>query len=255
MLNHNKQIRPLLEEMNCGSVVVPDVVSVRVKLKRQIMKKLQIAICAASLAVALNASATTTVYSDTDFSSMASYNGTYVPGSPGYEALSYTSAGDDAMVGVRGPLGTLDNLSMSFSYDNLTSSGNDVPFAAFGISDNGLWDGSGNEFLIISLDGNQLNGATQVHVWDEQTDAEYSPTLWGLTLNDILGDNGFGNMTVMRAYAYIGDEGASSGSVDINSITVSSAPVPEPTTIISGALLLLPFGAGVARKLYKKHTA
>jgi len=39
--------------------------------------------------------------------------------------------------------------------------------------------------------------------------------------------------------------------VSVSSINV----VPEPTTIISGALLLLPFGAGVARKLCKKHTA
>jgi hypothetical protein len=32
------------------------------------------------------------------------------------------------------------------------------------------------------------------------------------------------------------------------------APVPEPTTIIAGALLLLPFGAGFVRKLCKKQT-
>ena len=30
-------------------------------------------------------------YSNTNFSTMASYNGTYVAGSPGYEALSYAS--------------------------------------------------------------------------------------------------------------------------------------------------------------------
>src|SRR5665213_1887714 len=60
VLNHNKQIRPLREEMNCGLEVGPDVVSVRVKTKKKIMKKLQIAICAASLAVAMSASANIT---------------------------------------------------------------------------------------------------------------------------------------------------------------------------------------------------
>ena len=205
---------------------------------------------AASLAGAMSASAT--IYSDTDFSTMGSYNGTYVPGSPGYEHLAYTG-NDDAVVGVKGPLGTLNSLNMSFVFSNPIGTGN-APFAAFGISDNGLWNGTGNEFLIISLGGNQLNGATQVHVWDEQTGAEYLPSLWGSTLNSILGVNGFGNMEVMRAYAYIGDTGGpSSGSVDINSITVST--VPEPTTMIAGALLLLPFGATTLRILRKNRTA
>jgi hypothetical protein len=58
----------------------------------------------------------------------------------------------------------------------------------------------------------------------------------------------------MRAYAYIGDTGGvSSGSVDINSITVSA--VPEPTTMVAGALLLLPFGASALRILRKKRAA
>jgi len=212
---------------------------------------------AASLAVAMSASASVTI-SGSDFNNPAlvgSYNGTYVAGSPGYMHLAYASPDVDAVVGVKGPLGTLNSLSMSFQYSNLTSSGNDVPFAAFGISDNGLWNGSGNQFLIISLEGNQLNGATAVHVWNDQTGAEYLPSLWGSTLNSILGVNGFGNMQVMRAYAYVGDEGAASGSVDINSITVGAYEVPEPTTMIAGALLLLPFGASTIRKFRKTRTA
>ncbi|MGD1032777.1 MAG: hypothetical protein ABSA05_16735, partial [Opitutaceae bacterium] len=40
---------------------------------------------------------TTTVYSNTDFSTMASYDGTYVPGSPGYEDLSFASPDVDAV--------------------------------------------------------------------------------------------------------------------------------------------------------------
>lgn len=217
------------------------------------MKKLQLAILAAGLAGAMSASAT--IYSDTAFGTMSSYNGTYVPGSPGYEHLAYASPGVDAVVGVKGPLGTLNSLSMSFQYSNLTSSGNDVPFAAFGISPDGTWGGPSTTYLIISLEGNQLNGATTVHVWDNSTGAEYLPSLWGQTLNSILGVNGFGNMQVMRAYAYVGDEGAASGSVDINSITVGAYEVPEPTTMVAGALLLLPFGASTIRRMRKTRTA
>jgi hypothetical protein len=33
------------------------------------------------------------------------------------------------------------------------------------------------------------------------------------------------------------------------------APVPEPTTMVAGALLLLPFGASTLRMLRKKQTA
>src|ERR1039458_8220770 len=73
----------------------------------------------------LSWSASATTYSDTDFGTMASANGTYVPGLPGYEHLSYVSTGPndpingaDAVVGVRGPLGTLSSLNMSFQYSN-----------------------------------------------------------------------------------------------------------------------------------------
>src|ERR1035441_7583226 len=115
------------------------------------MKKLQLAILAVGLAGAMSASAT--IYSNTDFNSMAYYNGHYVAGSPGYAALSYNSIpnGDvDAAVGVTGPLGTLNSLSMSFQYSNLTSSGNDVPFAAFGISDNSTWASGNHRLNVIS---------------------------------------------------------------------------------------------------------
>jgi hypothetical protein len=36
---------------------------------------------------------------------------------------------------------------------------------------------------------------------------------------------------------------------------VSVTAVPEPTTLISGALMLLPFGSSVARRLRKKFQA
>ena len=228
------------------------------------MKKLQVAI-AVSLTAAMSASASVTVYSDTDFSSMVSYNGTYVSGSPGYEHLAYSGV-DDAVVGVVGPLGALDNLSMSFQYSNPIGTGN-APFAAFGVSVDGNWGaGSAYEYEIISMDGNQLNGTSRVHVWDFNLNGGQGGDVAGLgqsdnvTLDDVLGiDNSyngvaFGDLEVMRAYAYIGDTGgSSSGSVDINSITITS--VPESTTMIAGALLLLPFGASTLRILRKSRMA
>ena len=213
------------------------------------MKVVQpIAIFAISLAAAMSASALVTTpvtISDTDFNNSAlvgSANGTYVAGSPGYMALAFTTPGGDAVVGAKGPFGVLNNLSMSFDYSNFVGTNSVAPYAAFGLSDNGLWNGSGNEFLVIALGGNQLNGATDIHVFDEQTQADSSPSLWGSTLSSILGVTpsdssvAFGDMQVMRAYAYIGDwPGVGNVSVDINSITV----VPEPATI---SLLVMAVG-------------
>jgi hypothetical protein len=213
------------------------------------MKKLLIATFAISLAGAMSASATT--YSGGEFSSMAEYNGTYVAGPPGYEALSYASPAVDAVVGVVGPLGTLNSLSMSFQYSNLSGGPGNAPFAAFGISA-GTWGLGAQEYDVISENGNQLIGTSLVHVWDFTTLADV-PGMSGVTLNSILAT--FGTWEVMRAYAYVGDEGALSGSVDINSITVGAYEVPEPTTMIAGALLLLPFGASTIRLLRKTRTA
>ena len=192
-----------------------------------------------------SASAQTTTYSDTDFSNMTSCNGHYVSGTPGYELLSYASAGDDATVGVRGPLGTLDQLSMSFDYSRLV--GTDVPFAAFGISVDGNWGaGSAYEFDVISEQGNQLNGTSLVHVWDWTLDGGLGadvPGLSGVTLDYVLSqDNSynnvaFGDLEVMRAYAYIGDEWASSGSVHVDSITTVSTPDGGLTVVLLGGAL------------------
>ena len=199
--------------------------------------------CVVSLAAVMSAGAVTISGSDFNNSALVgSANGTYVAGSPGYMALAFTTPGGDAVVGAKGPFGVLNNLSMSFDYSNFVGTNSVAPYAAFGLSDNGLWNGSGNEFLVIALGGNQLNGATDIHVFDEQTQADSSPSLWGSTLSSILGVTpsdssvAFGDMQVMRAYAYIGDwPGVGNVSVDINSITV----VPEPATI---SLLVMAVG-------------
>jgi hypothetical protein len=43
------------------------------------------------------------------------------------------------------------------------------------------------------------------------------------------------------------------GFITISQVAQSFHQVPEPTTIIAGALLLLPFGASTLRILRKKH--
>lgn len=202
------------------------------KMKEIPLKQI-VALTVAGLLASSVASAIT--ISGTDFDNpalVASYNGTYNPGDGGYMHLAYGLAdpAGDAVVGVRGPLGLLNSLSMSFEYSNPIGTGN-APFAAFGISDNGGWHTGGNEFLVVSMEGNQLNGATLVHVWDWTLNGGLGGDVAGLgqsdnvTLNSILAT--YGTWEVMRAYAYIGDTGGpSSGSVDINSITVSSS-VPD----------------------------
>jgi hypothetical protein len=42
---------------------------------------------------------------------------------------------------------------------------------------------------------------------------------------------------------------------DSYSFTLAAAPVPEPTTLISGAMLLMPFGASALRIMRKRSTA
>jgi hypothetical protein len=234
-------------------LVEPEATFRKAQNQKENMKIMHLTIVAIGLAAAMSASAT--IYSGSDFASMASANGTYVPGTPGYEALSFSSPAVDAVVGVRGPLGTLNQLNMSFQYSDYVSAAGTAPFAAFGISVDGTWGGASQEYDVISEQGNLLTGTTLVHVWDLNTGADVAG-LSDVTLNTVLGiDNPFngvpfGDLEVMRAYAYIGDEGASIGSVNIDSITVST--VPEPTTILSGVLMLLPFGASALRFIRRK---
>jgi hypothetical protein len=154
--------------------------------------------------------------SGSDFNNSAlvgSANGTYVSGSPSHMQLAFTAAGDDAVVGAKGSFGALTGLGMSFDYSNLS--------------------GGNGEFLVIAVAGNQINNSTLVHVVNNNTGADYIPLSGAITLGQLEGETysdsvSFGNMQVMRAYAYIGAwPSVGNTSVDINSITV----VPEPSTI------------------------
>jgi hypothetical protein len=48
---------------------------------------------------------------------------------------------------------------------------------------------------------------------------------------------------------------SNAGWIDNVNLTHVLTPVPEPTTMVAGALLLLPFGASTLRMLRRKQTA
>ena len=68
------------------------------------------------------------------------------------------------------------------------------------------------------------------------------------------GDNlnfaGESQLAVIKDILIFADAGQSVGLSDVKQ-SFHQAAVPEPTTIIAGALLLLPFGAGMLRILRK----
>lgn len=229
------------------------------------MKKTYFAILAASLTAAMSASATIYTYSGSDFNNGAlvgAYNGTYVSTPSGNMNLAYTDPTDDAVVGAKGPFGTLNNLSMSFDYSNLTGGNGNQPYAAFGLSVDGTWGGSAQEYLVIAMSGNQLDGTTPIHVFDLTHNADAGVT-WGSAMNSILGVTdvysgglAFGDMQVMRAYAYIGDwPGVGNVSVDINSMVVTAVPEPGTLAMIAGGMLLLAGSRITVRKSRKNHAS
>lgn len=228
------------------------------QIKKKNMKTTLLSIFTITLTAALTAHAAIYTYSGSDFNNSAlvgAYNGTYVATPAGHMNLAYVDATDDAVVGAKGPFGTLNNLSMSFDYSNLIGGNGNQPFAAFGISVDGTWGGSSQEYLVIAMSGNQLDGTTPIHVYDATHGAD-AGIAWGSTMTSILGLTdtysgglAFGDMQVMRAYAYIGDwPGIGNVSVDINSITVTAVPEPAIPAMIAGGIFLFVLARGAVRK-------
>ena len=235
--------------------------------QKENMKKLQIAIMAVGLAGAMSASASIT-YSGTGLNGLnyvgAPGDAQYVAASgsiPAYAAL-YTADGstaanaDSPTVFVRPPTGTTLS-TLSGSYDLLSSgpgSGNVQPYWA-------LWVGTASTYkaVLYSLGGTPLTSSSTMHAF--YPDFSASLGTWGDTLSQFdaitIGGVALGDMTVYWVGLEIGDGGpAAPASANIESITVSGvSAVPEPTTMIAGALLLLPFGASTLRILRKKQTA
>jgi len=239
------------------------------------MKKLQIAIIAAALAGAMSASASIT-FSGAALSGLTpatpygpSSDSRYVPASGSTPALwaLYTSdsgaletSGDTPAGFVQGPMGTLSSFSASYSlYGAATGPSGTSPYWNIKVSPTA---DPTDVIHIISMGGPTLNGSSAIHAYN----ADYSAAIgtWGMTLSDlgaiIYGGYAIGGMTVNWAGIEIGnwDNGTSiiPASANIESITVSGvSAVPEPTTVIAGALLLLPFGASTLRVLRKNRTA
>ena len=240
--------------------------------------KLLLPAIAVSLGFAMSANASIT-YSGTalqglDYSAdPGGATASYVAGTPDYAYL-YTpdsgitvnnGGGEVARVGVTGPFGTLNNFSASYSLFTLVSGpvgpGGNAPYWVIFVSPTG--DSNPNDDLaIIQLStGPTLNGASTIHAYGPGFSGLPNNGYWGDTLTTLDGItyNGvaFGDMTVESARVEIGewDNGSDviPATANIDSITISS--VPEPTTMIAGALLLLPFGASTIRILRKNRTA
>jgi len=157
-------------------------------------------------------------------------------------------------------LGTLN--SFSASYDLLSSSG---PGGTQPYWLTYLYAPGGGYIGVISMGGPNLNDSSQIHViytYDNDPNSHSTADYWGDTLSTLdsalyNGTTTFGQMTVYETAVEIGDwdNGTSviPASANIESITLF--PVPEPTTMIAGALLLLPFGVSTMRILRKNRAA
>jgi len=235
------------------------------------MRELHLAIVAASLAAATSASAALT------FSGTA-LNGLYYAGSPQSDAL-YVAAigstpalaqlstadaglsGDAPAVFVQGPMGTLSSFSAQYSlYSSSGEAGNppgNLPYWILWVNAPG--DNNPNdEIAVIGMGGSTLNGSSPIHVYDPNN---VVPSYWGdtlSTLDSITVTPGvtFGDTTVDWAGVEIGnwDNGTETipASASFDSISVL---VPEPTSMIVAALMLLPVGASTLRMLRKAQSA
>jgi hypothetical protein len=249
-------------------------VALREGQKKENMKirKLQLAILAVGLTGAMSASAAIT-YSgtglDDSINTMIGYgantgaSANYVAAAgsiPAYGALYTPDAsvsgpsaviwvGDETAPNGGGIPGTLSSLNASYT---LLSSGigpGPGNFAPYWV----LWmaDDTSYQDPIVSTYGGPLNGSSLIHVGNL---THGSITLSALdALIDPISGLPYGQETVVWVGLEIGNGGSGPGTANIESITISS--VPEPTTMIVGALLLLPFGASTIRLLRKNRTA
>jgi hypothetical protein len=112
-------------------------------------------------------------------------------------------------------------------------------------------DDTGFKYPIVSTYAGSLNGSSLIHVGNLTHGSETLSVL-DASIDPISGLP-YASETVAWAGLEIGEGGSGSGSANIDSITIGT--VPEPTTIVSGVLLLLPFGASALRILRKTCTA
>jgi hypothetical protein len=81
------------------------------------------------------------------------------------------------------------------------------------------------------------------------------PIAYWNPVNPIVETGTFQTISVLEADQWYLSGGMNGGSIPFGVAVASDVPVPEPTTVIAGALLLLPFGASTIRILRKKIAA
>jgi hypothetical protein len=98
------------------------------------------------------------------------------------------------------------------------------------------------------------NGTTQLNTTLETLNnvAANSQTISFAPFGD---HSNLGGVYDFELYATAAGAGAGGAKVDDVSIEVQVGAVPEPTTVVAGAMLFLPFGASAIRILRKKRTA
>jgi hypothetical protein len=166
--------------------------------------------------------------------------------------------------------------SLSYSTYDTANNGQQFPYMKIGLSDgNALFFEPPYQTPGAGGPGVVDQGSTVMNQW--QTWNALEGGWWDN--NGSLGGGGFGGVGTLASYlampgnagvtitgislrvGYASPEDNFNGYVDnvtINSTTYDfelTAPVPEPTTVIAGALLLLPFGASTLRILRRSRAA
>jgi len=236
-------------------------------------KNVCLAVFAMSLAAAMSASASLTISGsefntgDVSYSVTGSATAGYDSTSPGYANLHEGSA-DAASVTVTSAalggasLGTLADLisagqagNMSFYLSSITgggtaNNGNEIDSAFWVIKLS-----NGNTYLALA-DGNTgpnyFDQGNSVSYWNDINNSR-------VPINPSDGTSTWaslsGSLDVVSVGVEIGDWNAPNGgsmafTAEISSITL--APVPEPSTMVWGGLLLLPIGASTIRMLRRR---
>ena len=225
--------------MSCGLDIEPEVAFREGPNKKENMKKLQIAILAISLATAMSASAAMTVSLVPDTLNVA-------PGSTVNVSVDLSGSSGDTMTAMSAVI-LYDPTVFTYVDPSVVQGG----FLKDDWSPMGA-AGTPGELRVGAIDWTDFSG--------EQL-AAGDGTLFTFTL--LVNANApLGPSALSWGDAGTGVAGFDAGFFDVftdvvlplDGVSINvGTPVPEPTTMIAGALLLLPFGASTLRILRKSH--
>jgi len=245
--------------MNCGLEGEPEVAFREGRNKKENMRKLQLAILAAALAGAVSASATlvyntgvgTSGSADTHWQITATTVGVGLPGVPFNPIITdntipgswLANSADSKWISPVSINGLSPNSGNSIGYYTYEQSFY-VDASLVGATLSGRWSSDNAGWAGISLNGGGwVDGNTDLYAFETWHPFTAGTLVAGLNTIDFQlwdgytppgGDNGPGGYTGLR--------------VEFNA-------VPEPTTMLAGALLLLPFGASTLRISRKSRAA